>query len=49
MVTILNKIFEGAVNPALRVAKPNRVLKNKNLVVRQGARRFDKRGIFKYM
>jgi hypothetical protein len=27
----------------------NRVLKNKNQAVRQGARRYDKRGIFKHM
>ena len=27
----------------------NRLLKNKNQVVRQGARRFDKRSIFKHM
>jgi len=28
---------------------PNRVLKNKNQAVRQGARRYDKRSIFKHM
>lgn len=47
--SIAREIKKGCPENHSAQADPNRLLKNKNQVVRQGARRFGKRNIFQHM